>query len=96
MAPRDYRSALEAVLEALDVPHAATVGDEEIRNRILLERVGHTVVMLKSMLRDEHPAPDAAWAVSYLRAQLGEHPAEGYKTWAERMAELDAAQGGGR
>src|SRR5438093_9010023 len=64
--------ALAAVLEALDIPHAATVGDDETRTRILLERVGHTVVMLNSILLAEHPAPDAAWAIAYLRARLAE------------------------
>ena len=67
--------ALRAVLEALDVPHAATVGDDETRAKILLERVGHAVVMLNSILHDEHPAPDAAWSVGYLRDRLAEHPA---------------------
>ena len=88
----EYRDALEAVLEALDIPHAATVGHEEIRNRVLLERVGHTVVMLSAILDGEHPAPGVPWSVAYLRARLAEHPAQGYKTWDERMAELDAAK----
>lgn len=96
MTLTEAQDALAAVLEALDIPHAATVGEDETRTRVLLERAGHTVVMLQSILRDEHPAPDAAWAVSYLRDRLAEHPAEGYKTWAERMAELDAARDGGR
>jgi len=30
--------------------------------------------------------------VEYLRARLAEHPAVGYKTWDERVAELDAAK----
>ena len=95
-ATHNYRDALTAVLEALDVPHAATVGDEEIRNKILIERVGHTVVMLTSILDGEHPAPDVPWSIAYLRARLAERPAVGYKTWQERMAELDAARDGGR
>ena len=84
--------ALRAVREALDIPHAATMGDEEKRTKILLERAGHAVVLLNSILHGEHPAPDAAWSVSYLRARLAEHPATGYKTWNERMAELEAAK----
>jgi hypothetical protein len=35
---------------------------------------------------------DVPWSVAYLRARLAEHPAEGYKTWDERMVELDAAK----
>src|ERR1700730_12173927 len=89
--PQPARDALEAVREALDIPHAATVGDEEIRAKILDQRLGHAVVMLAGIL-GEDPAPDIPWSVAYLRARLAEHPAQGYKTWAERMAELDAAK----
>ena len=88
--------ALVAIREALDIPHAATMGDEETRNKILLERAGRAVVMLNAILHDEHPAPDIPWSVRYLRDRLTEHPATGYRTWAERVAELDAAQGGDR
>ena len=91
----DYRDALTAVLEAVDIPHAATVGDQKTRDQILVERAGHTVVMLRSILCDEHP-PDIPWSVAYLRARLAEHPAVGYKTWEQRMAELDAMKAGGR
>lgn len=84
--------ALAAVPEALDIPHAATVGDEEVRAKILDQRVGHTVVMLQSILHEKHPAPDAAWSIGYLRARLAEHPVVGYRTWDERVAELDAAK----
>ncbi len=82
------REALEAVLEAIDIPHAATMGDEEKRTAILVERAGHAVVMLNAILHGEHPAPDIPWSVVYLRARLAEHPATGYTTWQERMAEL--------
>jgi hypothetical protein len=77
------------VLEALDIPHAATAGDQETRDKILTERAGHAVVMLKSILGGD--TFDPAWSVGYLRERLAGHPATGYRTWAERMAELDAA-----
>jgi hypothetical protein len=84
-------AALAAVLEALDIPHAATMGDEVKRTAILIERAGHAVVMLRGILGgDAHP--DIPWSVAYLRARLAEHPATGYKTWAEQVAELDAAK----
>jgi hypothetical protein len=54
----DLRDALEAVREALAIPHAATVGDDEIRAKILEQRLGHVVVMLGSVLDDDragHP-----------------------------------------
>ena len=87
----DARDALAAVLEALDIPHAATMGGQETRDKILIERAGHAVVMLRSVLDGEHPAPDAPWSVAYLRERLAEHPAQGYKTWDELTAELNAA-----
>ena len=89
--PQPGRDALLAVLEALDIPNAATVGDQEIRDAILVERVGHAVVMLRGILREE-AADDIGWAVDYLRTRLARHPASGYRTWDERMAELDAAK----
>jgi hypothetical protein len=79
------------VLEAVDIPHGATMGDQETRDAILLERVGHTAVMLRSLLsRDSWD--DWAWSTEYLRERLAEHPATGYKTWDERVIELEAAR----
>ena len=82
--------ALRAVLEALDIPNAATVGEQRTRDAILVERAGHARLMLATVLgQDSH---DPKWAVGYCRERMAEHPATGYKTWAERMAELDAAK----
>jgi hypothetical protein len=87
--PAQLADALAAVREALDIPYAATVGDDEIRARILDQRLGHAVAMLQGIFgRDT--VPDIPWSAAYLRARLAEHPAQGYKTWAERMAELAA------
>jgi hypothetical protein len=91
--PTEARDALAAVLEALDIPHAATVGEEEKRDKILKERIGHTVVMLNSILGGD--TFDPAWSIAYLHDRLAEHPATGYKTWQERMAELDTARAAG-
>ena len=90
-APGDLLDALRAIREALDIPHPATVGDGEIHDAILKERVLHTVVMLGNIFpADGRPcaADVVPWSVEYLRARLAEHPAEGYRTWAEHMAEL--------
>lgn len=95
LAREELRDALLAVREALGIPHAATVGDQEVRDQILTERAGHALVMLNAILDGEHPAPDIPWSVAYLRARLAEHPAEGYKTWDERVAELEAARQAG-
>jgi hypothetical protein len=83
--------ALAAVREALDIPNAATVGDQETRDAILVERARHAVVMLAAILDGDAPL-GIPWSVAYLRARLAEHPAAGYKTWDERVAELDAAK----
>lgn len=84
-----HTDALRAVLEALDIPNAATVGGQEIRDRILVERAGRAVVMLRGILGGD--TFDPAWSIGYLRGQFAKHPAAGYRTWAEQVAELDAA-----
>jgi hypothetical protein len=83
--------ALRAVLEAVDIPHAATTGDQEQRDSILIDRVGHLAVMLRGLL-GEDSWHSWSWSTAYLRERLAEHPAEGYKTWDERVIELEAAR----
>ena len=83
--------ALAAVREAFAIPNGATMGDQQTRDAILLERAGHAVVMLADIL-GEDTTPDVPWSVAYLRARLAEHPAAGYKTWEQHVAELDAAE----
>ena len=89
------RDILEAVREAIDIPNAATVGDQEIRDKILVERVSHAVVMLQSIL-DEPSTTYIPWSVDYLSARLAERPAAGYRTWEQATAELDRARVGER
>jgi hypothetical protein len=80
-APRTGdRDLLRAVLEALDIPSPATVGDGEVYDRILLDRVMDAVVALQGVLRR---GDDAGWSADYLRARLAEKPATGYRTWGE-------------
>jgi hypothetical protein len=94
---RNLLNALTAVREALDIPHAATEGDEEVRAKIMEQRVMHTMLFLRGILdRDRRSYRSAEDDVAYLRDRLAEHPAEGYKTWDESMAELEAAKGGDR
>ena len=83
--------ALDAVREAIAVPHPATVGDGEIRDRILAERVMHARVMLEAIFAGEGGG-GVAWHVAYLRERLAEHPATGYRTWDEAVAELNRAR----
>jgi hypothetical protein len=91
MTSDDLLDALRAVLEAIDIPNGATMGDQEIRDRILIERVRHTKILLTSIL-GEDSVRDIPWSVSYLREQLAKHPAVGYRTWEEAMAELKQKQ----
>jgi hypothetical protein len=86
---RDYRAALEAVLEALDLPFAATVGHDETRQKLLTDRAMHAVIALRSVLGDDSTFADLA--VRHLRDRLTEHPAAGYVTTEQARARL--AQG---
>src|ERR1022692_752978 len=87
--------ALVVILEALDIPFAACAGDEEIRAKILNERLIHTLGMLREWLSpvgagDEHRA---AWSLGYLREQLAKHPATGYRTdYAQGLADWAAGR----
>ncbi|MGH3193113.1 MAG: hypothetical protein ACRDOL_38860 [Streptosporangiaceae bacterium] len=87
----DLLDVLRAVREAIGIPHGATVGDQEVRDAILVERAGHAAVMLAGILGADATV-DIPWSVAYLREQLAKHPAVGYKTWDERAAELEAAK----
>jgi hypothetical protein len=90
-AEHQLREALAAVLEALDIPQPATVGDEGIHDAILLERITHTVIFLRGMRSERGTGIEDE--IRYLREKLAEHPAEGYKTWDQAVAELRAAEG---
>jgi hypothetical protein len=76
------RELLQAVLEALDIPAPATVGDGEVHDRILLERVTHAKIALRGAL-EERP-PGIEWDTDYLRERLAEHPPTGYRAWGEQ------------
>ncbi|MFD0417296.1 hypothetical protein [Streptomyces sp. NPDC127108] len=75
------RVLLEAVLEALDIPKPARVGDGEVHDRILLKRVMHAWIALEGVLQR---GEDPGWSADYLRARLNEHPAEGYRVWGAK------------
>ncbi|WP_151478893.1 hypothetical protein [Streptomyces albicerus] len=75
------RDLLTAVLEALDIPYPATVGDSEVHDRILLDRVMDAKVALEGVLQR---GDDPGWSADYLRSRLVEKPATGYRAWGER------------
>jgi hypothetical protein len=74
------RELLAAILEALDIPSPATVGDGEVHDRILLNRVTDAKVALEGVLRR---GDDPGWSADYLRGRLAEKPADGYRAWGE-------------
>jgi hypothetical protein len=74
------RAVIEVVLEALHIPHAATVGDDEVRQRILNERLMWTVASLRDLVADHDYAIAITAALAYLRERLAEHPPVGYVT----------------
>ncbi|MGW0630158.1 hypothetical protein [Streptomyces sp. NPDC002758] len=73
-------SELRTLLEALDIPHAATVGDEKVHDRILLNRVMDARIALEGVLRR---GDDPGWSADYLRARLAKKPPTGYRVWGE-------------
>ncbi|MET7731596.1 hypothetical protein ABZT02_09525 [Streptomyces sp. NPDC005402] len=94
----DTRALLAAVLEALDIPHPATVGGNEAHDKVLNDRVMHAAIALRSVL-DDKPLMDTEWTTAYLRERLAEHPPAGYvtvnqaraaraagKSWSESVA----------
>lgn len=81
--PALLRDALQAVTEAVCIPFAATAGDEQVRAKILIERLMHLRTFLNRL-----PDDSLDWGIAYLRERLAEHPAEGYRTWHEAVAEM--------
>lgn len=72
------RDLLAAVLEALDIPHPATIGDREAHDRLLNDRAMHAAIALRNALEDK-PVMDIEWTTAYLRERLAEHPPTGYR-----------------
>ncbi|GAA1283553.1 hypothetical protein [Streptomyces javensis] len=78
--PEPVADLLRAVIEALEIPHPATVGDSEIHARVLTDRAMHTVIALHDVL-DEGVARSLGieWTTAHLRRRLAEHPPTGYR-----------------
>lgn len=87
--PEPVRDLLTAVLEAIDLPHPATVGDTEAHDRLLNTRASHARIMLRSVL-DDGPVLGLDWHAAYLREQLAKHPVAGYVTAEQAHERLDA------
>ncbi|MGW5427900.1 hypothetical protein ACWET9_11870 [Streptomyces sp. NPDC004059] len=87
---------LTAILEAIDLPHPATVGWQGVHDKLLNERVMYAKLALRSALGD--CSLGIQWDTDYLRERLAEHPPTGYvtsdqaraarakgKTWSEAV-----------
>ena len=74
----ELRQLLAVVLEALDIPRPATVGDGETHREILAHRAMDAVIAVRGVL---HQGDDPGWSADYLRARLAEKPATGYRPW---------------
>lgn len=83
------RELLAAVLEAIDIPHPATVGDTEAHDQLLTTRASHARIALRAVL-DDGPDLGPAWNAAYLRERLAEHPITGYVTVEQAHERLDA------
>lgn len=84
--PEPARALLAAVLEALTIPHPATIGDSEVHGRILADRAMHASIALENVLhRDDYPG----WSADYLRARLAEHPPTGYRAAGAQQTGAD-------
>lgn len=86
---RDLHQLLEAVLEALDIPAPATVGDTDAHHALLADRAMDAVVALQTVLKA--PGDCAGWSADYLRARLAEKPPTGYQHWQDLVEETQAA-----
>ncbi|WP_328846097.1 hypothetical protein [Streptomyces sp. NBC_00258] len=86
----ELRDLLAAVLEAIDLPHPATVGGNEAHDQLLAVRVTHARIALRAVLDDTPGDLGPAWNAAYLRERLAEHPIAGYVTADQAHAALDA------
>jgi hypothetical protein len=77
----ELRNLLAVVLEALDIPAPATVGDETAHDRTLSERVTHAKIALRNALEENGGPLGIEWTTAYLRERLTEHPPTGYRAW---------------
>lgn len=86
----DVRAFLAVVLDAIDLPSPATVGDHEAFSRLLEDRALDAAVALRVALDESLVGGTGLdWHTAYLREQLAKKPPTGYRHHV-------AADGGGR
>lgn len=74
---KETGSVIDAVLEALDIPYPATVGDEPAWLRCLSNRVVHVVIALRVM---SETTAEPEWHLEWLRERLADDPPT-YRAW---------------
>jgi hypothetical protein len=67
----ELRSLLEAVVEAIDIPHPATFGEADAYRDLLDRRAGLAVIVARAALAEEPAAYE--WNAAYLRRKVTEH-----------------------
>ncbi|QKV94238.1 hypothetical protein HUT19_22795 [Streptomyces sp. NA02950] len=87
--PEPAAELLRAVLEALDIPAPATVGDAEIHDRLMANRAMHATIALRGVLQR---GDDPGWSADYLRARLAEHPPTGYRAFGQSRTNAEGQQ----
>lgn len=84
----DTVKLITGVLDAIAVPHAATVTGDETRTRVLNSRVTALKLVLETLLGSA--CPDVSEAMEDLQTVLAEFPTIGYVTQRQAKQRLDA------
>jgi hypothetical protein len=85
---------LMAVQEAIDLPHVATVGDNEIRRVALEERAMHAAITLERIL-DPDSGPSVVWEALDLHERLAALPVRPYTAWEQAYGQPRPGREGG-
>ena len=80
----DIRALLDAVLDAIDIPQPATIGDTDGYQVALDRRASLAIIIARAALADA-PA-DIGWNADYLRQKIAEHPPTGYRSTKDAEA----------
>lgn len=84
MSNAALRALLDAVLDAIDIPSPATIGDTDSYQIALDRRASLAIVVARGALAED-PA-DLQWNADYLRRKLAESPPTGYSTYSDTGA----------
>jgi hypothetical protein len=79
--PVELLGFLAVLLDALDIPALATVGESEQYGRVLADRAMHAVIALPDVLDGNTLGIEST--TEYLSKRLAEHPPTGYRAVAK-------------